>query len=80
MVQKYFFGEVCTNQFTDKSQKKATKHGKDKKANGTKSITYIILGSCPPVPQKLEVVHRAIDDSYDLAEADALRGRFRRER
>ena len=23
---------------------------------------YIILGSCLPVPQKLEVVHRAIDD------------------
>ena len=39
---------------------------------------YIILGSCLPVPQKLEVVYRAIDDSYDLAEADALRGRYRR--
>ena len=42
-------------------------------------ILYIILGSCLPVPQKLEVVHRAIDDNYDLAEADALRGRFHRE-
>ena len=55
------------------------KDGKDKKANGTKFIMYIILGSCLPVPQNLEVVHRAVDDSYDLAEADALRGRFRRE-
>ena len=52
----------------------------DTKANGTKSIGYIILGSCLPVLQKLEVVYRANDDSYDLAEADALRGRFRRER
>ena len=80
MWYKSIFWEVCTSQFTDIGSKEAAKHGKDKEANRTNSIGYMILSSCLPVPQKPEVVHRAIDDSYDFAAADALRGRFGRER
>ena len=33
-----------------------------------------------PVPQKLQIVRRVIEDSYDVTEADVLRERFRKER
>ena len=33
-----------------------------------------------PVDKKRAVIQRLIDDNYDMAEADALRERFRKER
>ena len=32
------------------------------------------------VPQKLQIVRRVVEDSYDVTEADVLRERFRKER
>ena len=79
MVQKYFLGSLYQPIYWHKLEEgDQARQGQEGQWNHV--YMYIILGSCLPVPQKLEVVHRAIDDSYELAEADALRGRFRRER